>query len=325
MLSRVANAVYWIGRYIERAENVARFVDVNLQLMLDQADNGDGQWAPLVAITGDDKVFKERYGEPTEAKVRQFLTFDPDNPNSIASCMYRARENARSVREVISSEMWEQVNTTYLRVKDLGAREWEEDDPHGFYNAVKMASHMFAGIADSTMSHNEAWHFLRMGRLLERADKTSRIVDVKYFILLPRLEDVGTPIDTLQWLALLKSISAMEMYRKRYPRVTPNGVVEFLLLDRQFPRSLRYCLSRAETSMHQITGSPHGTFSNAAEQGLGRLVADFDYTRIDEVVTTGLHEYLDQFQVRLNKVGDAIYETYFALRPAGAVPVGFHG
>ena len=184
MLSRVADSIYWMGRYVERAENVARFVDVNLNLMLDAPTGVDQQWQPLVNITGDHEGFTKRYGEATQEKVIQFLTFDRENPNSILSCLRAARENARSVREIISSEMWLQLNQFYLMVNSAAVTTNGHETPHDFFTEVKLASHLFAGVTDSTMTHGEAWHFCQLGRKLERADKTSRILDVKYFILL---------------------------------------------------------------------------------------------------------------------------------------------
>ena len=193
MLSRVADSIYWMGRYVERAENVARFVDVNLNLMLDGPTGTDQQWKPVVNTTGDHEDFTKRYGEATEHKVIQFLTFDRDNPNSIISCLRGARENARSVREIISSEMWLQLNQFYLTVNSAVANGKGLDSPHHFFTQVKLSSHLFSGVTDATMTHNEAWHFCRLARKLERADKTSRILDVKYFILLRSAADVGTP------------------------------------------------------------------------------------------------------------------------------------
>ncbi len=318
MLSRVADAIYWMSRYVERAENVARFVDVNLNLMLDMPDPASRQWEPLVVVAGDSEPFRARYGQATEENVRHFMTFDRENPNSIVSCLYKARENARSVREAISSEMWEQLNTAYLVARDADAPRRASSDPSDFYNSIKTASHLFSGLTDTTMSHNEGWHFARLGRLIERADKTSRILDVKYFILLPTPDYVGTPYDALQWMALLKSASAFEMYRKRYRLIAPDKVVEFLALDRDFPRSMRYCLMRGEESLRAITGSPVGTFTNAAEQRLGRLRADLDYSGVAEIIRRGLHEFLDDFQHELNSVGDAVFQTFFALRPVEA-------
>jgi uncharacterized alpha-E superfamily protein len=302
-------------RYIERAENVARCIDVNLRLLLDQPIGTTEQWAPVVDTTGDRQFFQERHGEARRENVMAFLTFDTANPNSIFSCLRAARENARSVREVISSEMWEQINKFYLMVRDAAAAGHIPQDPYDFFTEIKLASHLYVGITDATMSHGEGWHFGRMGRLIERADKTSRLLDVKYFLLLPDIADVGTPIDDIPWTAVLKSASAFEMYRKRFGLIAPQHVADFLLLDREFPRSVHYCIVKAEESLHAISETPIGTFRNDAEQRLGRLRSELDYASIQEILAAGLHEFLDSFQAKLNRVGDAIFNTFFALRP----------
>jgi uncharacterized alpha-E superfamily protein len=317
MLSRVAESIYWIARNIERAENIARFIDVTLNVILDQPDGAAEPWQPLVSTTGDHKLFKERYGDPSSDNVIKFLTFDPEYPNSIISCLHNARENARSVRETISSEMWEQLNVFYYLVMDAAIRGETLDAPQDFFHEVKQASHLFNGISGATLSRNQAWHFYQLGQMLERADKTSRILDVKYFILLPSAKLVGTPIDDLQWQAVLRSVSGFEMYRKRYHKITPGRVVEFLVLDRAFPRAIQHCIESADHSLHAISGRPAGSFSNAAEQQLGQLKSELAYANVDEIIHGGLHQYLDSFQTRLNKVGDAIRETFFALEPVG--------
>ncbi|MCL1473838.1 alpha-E domain-containing protein [Argonema antarcticum] len=314
MLSRVADAIYWLNRYVERAENIARFINANVNLILDSPTGVAQQWEPLVLTTGDLPVFQDRYGEATAENVIQFLTFDRDNANSIISCLRSARENARSIREIISSEMWEQVNTFYFMVQDA-AEGQATFEPQDFFTEVKLASHLFAGVMDATMTHNEGWHFGQMGRFLERADKTARILDVKYFLLLPSVKDVGTTLDELQWMGLLRSASAYEMYRKCQHRITPTGVAEFLILDREFPRSIRFCLMQAERSLHQITGSSPGTWSNPAERSLGRLRSELDYLSIEEIVQMGLHECLNDLQQQIYGVGNNIFETFFALKP----------
>jgi uncharacterized alpha-E superfamily protein len=320
MLSRVADSILWMNRYIERAENVARFIDVNLNLMLDLPEELQiaNQWSPLVTTTGDHEIFEKKYGKATQENVIQFLAFDREYGSSITSCVSAARENARSVREVISSEMWEQVNKFYLQITDPGAVQQAADHPHEFFASVKNASHIFAGAAEATMSHNEGWHFGRLGMLMERADKTSRILDVKYFILLPQVEYVGTPYDNLQWSALLKSASALEMYRKRFHTITPSNVATFLILDREFPRAINRCVIEAEASLHAITGNPVGQFSNHAERRLGRLRSELAYAQIKEVIDGGLHEYLDDVQVKINDIGNAVYEDFLAPRPVGS-------
>jgi uncharacterized alpha-E superfamily protein len=303
-----------MGRYIERAENVARFVDVNLNLMLDSALVRDQQWQPLINTTGDHALFAERHGPPTAETVIRFLAFDLEYGNSILSCLRAARENARSVREIISSEMWEQVNRFYLFVRDAARDPKTPVGQQEFFLHVKEASHLFNGIAEATMTRNEAWHFLRLGRTLERADKTSRILDVKYFILLRSLADVGTPMDDIHWAAVLRSASAFEMYRKRHGRISPDGIVQFLLLDPEFPRAIRHNLNSARESLHAISGTPPDTFRTQPERYLGQLCSDLAYAQVREVVEGGLHEYLDQLQTKMNQVSQSIHDTFFARR-----------
>ena len=314
MLSRVADSIYWLNRYIERAENVARFVDVNLNLILDMPVGMAEQWEPLILTTGDLPGFQERYGTATADNVIQFLTFDPDYPNSILSCLRWARENARSTREIISSEMWEQINAFYLMVNEA-ALEHPQTTLPSFFTQVKLSSHRFAGIMDATMTHNEGWHFGQLGRLQERADKTARILDVKYFYLLPSAEWVGTSLDQIQWIALLKSASAYEMYRKSQRRIHPSSVVEFLVLNSEFPRSMHFCLRESQRSLHAISGQALGTWSNAAERTLGRLCAELGYLTVEDIIEIGLHEFLDQMQTRINELGEAIAQTFFGLKP----------
>jgi uncharacterized alpha-E superfamily protein len=322
MLSRVASSIYWLNRYIERAENYARFIEVNLNLSLDLPRGTAEQWEPLVATTGDHESFTARYGKATKGTVIQFLSSDAANPNSILSCLVAARENARSVREIISTDMWEQVNRFHLMVRDAVSRGLASQNLHAFLADVKANSHLFLGITDATMSHGEGWHFARLGRLLERADKTSRILDVKYFILLPTVAEVGTPFDIIQWSALLKSASALEMYCKQHGRISPNPVAEFLILNPNFPRAIRYCLIKAEDSLHAIAGSESDRHNNLAEQRLGRLRSEMDYIDMAEILSGGLHEFFDGFQLKLNRIDDAIYETFFALRPVEGVVTG---
>ncbi|MET0386085.1 MAG: alpha-E domain-containing protein, partial [Polyangiales bacterium] len=307
MLSRVADSMYWMSRYIERAENIARFVDVNTTLTMELGDAVHEQWGPLVAVTGDEADFREKYGAFTRANVMRFLTFDEDYPNSIVSCLSSARENARIVREYISTAMWEQLNRFYLMVNDrakLDAVPLESESD--FYSEIRAGAQLFVGVTDGTFSHGEGWHFARLGRMLERADKTSRILDVRYFLLLPQVADVGTPLDIVQWSALLRSASALNMYRAAHGRLQPNKIAEFLLLDPDFPRAVRHCCDAAESSLRSITGTAPRTFRNKAEQKLGRLRSELDYTSIDDVMNEGFHEFIDRLQIRLNEIGAAL-------------------
>ncbi len=314
MLSRVAESVYWMSRYVERAENVARFIGVNFQLTLDNPSASHQQWLPLVNTSGDHEDFARRFGAPTQENVLHFLITDPKNPNSILSCFRAARENARTVREIISSEMWLQLNKFYLLMNVAENDPRSLESPQELLDQVKLASHLFSGITDSTMTHGEAWHFNRLGRRLERADKTSRILDVKYFILLRSAEDIGTPFDDIQWAAVLRSASAFEMYRKRHGRIFPRKVVEFLLLDREFPRAIQYSLTGARDSLHAISGTPLGTFRHAPEKLAGQLCSELAFAEVDEIIDAGLHEYLDELQNCVNQIGAGIHETFFAFK-----------
>jgi uncharacterized alpha-E superfamily protein len=308
LLSRVADSLYWMARYMERAENVARLLEVNLHLQLDLPLDGN-QWQPIVETCGEAHVFQERYRVASEETVLSFLAKDRDYANSIVSCLFAARENARSVRDTISSEVWEHLNSVYLRVQKEYAKPASEFSPETFRD-LRLAGHMFQGITDATMSHNEAWHFVRLGRQMERADKTSRLLDVKYFMLLPNATRVGTPYDDLLWSAVLKSASGFEMYRQTRGKISPRNVVDFLVLDPDFPRSIRHSLARAVDSLEVITG---GAGCDATHL-LGALRRDLDGMDVDEMIHAGLHEYLDDFQIRLNEVGNQLHKDFFALR-----------
>lgn len=305
-----------MSRYLERAENTARFIEVNQNLTLETDTGGGPQWLPLIDTAGDRELFEELYPDATRDDVIRFLAFEPLNPNSIYSCLALARENARTIRENITTEMWEETNTLNHLVKHAASDRRVLRSPYQFLSRVKLASLTLIGITDATMSHGEPWHFVRMGRLIERADKTTRILDVKYYVLLPKAEAIGTPLDVVQWSALLKSASALEMYRKSHGRIAPSKVAHFLLLDRLFPRSVRYSLIGAEDSLHAITGTPVGTFTNRAEQLIGRLRSELDYTHVSDVIDSGMHEFIDGLQAKLNDAGGAIHETFFAVQPA---------
>jgi uncharacterized alpha-E superfamily protein len=201
-------------------------------------------------------------------------------------------------------------------VSAAAATQGDLRDPQELFASVKLGSQMFAGVTDATMTHGEGWHFSRLGRKLERADKTSRILDVKYFLLLPAAHDIGTTVDDVQWAAVLRSASAFEMYHKRHGRIAPPRIVEFLLLDREFPRAIHYCLGAARESVHAISGTPAGMFRSPIERVLGLLCSELAYAEIDDIIAGGLHEYLDELQTKMNQVGQHIRETFFAVAVA---------
>ena len=311
MLSRVANSIYWMSRYLERAENVARFIAVNVHLMLDMGLDADNtQWKPLVVTTGDDADFHKRYHNANEKNVIKFLTFDPKNMNSILSCIQYARENARTVREIISSEMWEQINDLYHYVQKH-SRKRHIVDLHTFYTHIRTYSHLITGLCENTMSHGEGWHFAQIGKMLERADKTARMLDVKYFLLLPNPEYVDSPYDAVQWGAVLKSANAFEMYRKHFHRVSYKDVTDFLIFDKEFPRSMTYCVQAAAGCLAQIANDRSSPLPAQIE--MTKLHKSLLSTSVETVLANGLHEFIDVFQFNLNIVDRAIHQSFFDL------------
>ncbi|TGN10887.1 alpha-E domain-containing protein [Leptospira ilyithenensis] len=320
MLSRVAESVFWMNRYIERAENYARFIDVNHQLSLDLNEDFPNQWMPLVYTTGDAEVFEKKYESPTPASVIQFMTFDDENPSSIYNCVQRARENARSIRENISTPMWEVLNEFYLFIKDYRKQYLEHPESRGeglslglseFLSYVRKSCQTFYGTSDSTISHDEVWSFSLLGRFLERADKTTRILDMKYFILLPSIQDVGSTLDLLQWMSLLKSTSAHEMYNRKYKKVHPIEIAEFLVLDPAFPRSIVFCLHEIEESLEKVSGNKEGLPRNLAQDAVTTYLNRLRSENVHSVFDKGLHEYLDDIQIELNRIGAKILERFF--------------
>src|SRR5450432_3082816 len=315
MLSRVADSLYWMSRYIERAENGARLLDVNLQLLLDIGNEAEAMqhWAPVIASLEETELFGSLYEKADGKSVTEFVTMQKENPNSIFSCLSQARENARTTREQISSEMWEQINRLYLFVKSDAAKKLVRTSPYEFFKRVIAGSHLFQGITDATMTHGEGWDFIRIGTLLERADSSSRILDVKYHILLPTGEDVGGNVDTIQWMAVLKSCSALEAYCKLYvSQVAPWKVAEFLITHPEFPRSIRHCVDSLDRTLHRISGVDESRYANEAERLSGPLRSDLDYVTIGEIFEIGLHEYLTAIQERLVEVSNAMYASYCA-------------
>ena len=351
MLSRVADAIYWASRYVERAENVARFIDVSLNLMLESSAHGERDWESLVHTTGDQEFFDKKYGKATPENVTQFLTFDDEYSSSILTSVSRARENARSVRDIISREMWQELNEFYLMVLQAARPGSQPEDLIDFCAKVKRAGIYFEGVTNATLSRGEAFHFAHLGRMLERADKTSRILDVKFFLLTPTpaqpqpqpstpaqsqsqsaaaapkptptppgspaptqsqsQSQNGSAVDHVGWSTLLNSASALQMYRQIWHVTSPEAVSAFLLLDRNFPRSILRCVRRAQESLHSISGAPLGSFESEGERLLGRLRSELDYAKMDEIMEQGLHQYIDALQGQLNEAGAAIQSQFF--------------
>ncbi|MDX1949178.1 MAG: alpha-E domain-containing protein [Rickettsiales bacterium] len=308
MLSRVAENLYWLSRYVERAENVSRIIDVNHHLMLDMPSGTlNEQWEPIIIALGEEESFKKKHSNFSKEKVIDFLTFDEENPNSIISAVNSARFNARTVRESISPEMWEELNNLYHNIKDYKEEYFDAEDHKELFDNIIKTSHLFVGTTDRTLMHDEGWHFIRLGRMLERADKTSRILDLKYFILLPSITDVNTPLDDIQWGALLKSASAFESYRRAYNHINYDSILKFLILEKDLPRSIRYCINGALRTINNISPEFKGNSFNS----LFNLSKELEHKKVDEIKFYGLHEYIDLIQQKLNDIGDGIYQDYF--------------
>ena len=316
MLSRVANCLYWMSRYIERAENTARLVDTNLQLLLDFRNLNEQRlaehWLPIVQATGDEEAFFKLHPQATAAAVTEFLVFQPENSNSLVQSICQARENARMVRDQITFELWEELNRLYLFVRSPRARDLWRSSPSEFFQEVKASSLHMIGITYATLLRNEGWYFLQAGKFLERADKTSRILDVRY----QTLPEKGMPTtisqaEALEWSAILRSCSALDSYKALYGAdVTPKSVAEFLLLNADFSRSILFSVNLLDQSLRHISGVPEGRFTNDAERLAGRLVSELRFSTIEEVFEQGLHNYLDVLQQKLNDIGNAAFQTY---------------
>jgi uncharacterized alpha-E superfamily protein len=310
MLSRVADSLYWINRYIERAENLSRFLEVSDAMALDCPPGSAEPWLPLIDASGDRELFDVLCPEGLPTDVVRFLVNHPENPSSIVNCIATARENARQIREVITTEMWEQLNDIYLTTLESD-RFWQQP-PQERLHEIRYACQLFYGITDATLSRDLSWHFSKLGRLVERAEKTSRFLDVKYFLLLPSPEEVGGVLDELQWISLLRSAGAYQMFRQSQQKaIAPKAVAAFLLLDPIFPRSVRYCLEGINKTLRVIRGNPVPGPPDDLECLSGQMLANWSYVRIDELIGRGLHEAIDQLQSELNTLHAQIEERYF--------------
>ena len=308
MLARAANNLYWMSRHIERAENTARMLDVTHRMsllpyrVLDEGQEWADPWALPLVITGRATEYYERYSEVTPANILHFMVLDAGNPSSIYSCIQSARENARSVRGVITSEMFQDLNDIWLNMRNVDYAHVESRGVSEFFDWVKLQSHQFRGITFGTMLRDEGYQFIRLGTFMERGDNTARILDVKYHTLLPSVADVGGAVDYYQWSALLRSVSAFDAYRKVYRNlITPMRVAELLILRDDVPRSLHAC-------MNDIQDILRGLADNSqleARRMAGEMHAKLHYGRTQQIFDVGLHEYLMDF---LDGIGDLAIE-----------------
>jgi len=312
MLSRTANNLFWMARYVERAENLARILDVTYRMSLMPQDTAVAQkeWFAPLNITGTLFPFSGRYSTVGAHDVLRYMVLDSSNPSSICSCANAARDNARAARGSITSEMWEVLNSTWLELQHVNESRLDTEGVSQFFDWVKERSHLFRGVTVGTALKDEAFQFNRMGIFLERADNTARILDVKYHVLLPSVDDVGGAVDYYQWAAVLRSVSAFESYRKVYRDVvTPLRVAELLILREDMPRSLHNCMNEAYEIL-KLLSTPQ---AREALRLAGDLWAHLHFGRIDVIFNHGLHEYLTDFLSRTAALGDEINRAYFTL------------
>ena len=315
MLSRTANNLYWMARYVERAENTARILEVTyrMSLMPQAPELVKQEWFAPLNITGTLFRFSGRYGEVHARDVLHYMVLDPDNPSSIYSCAREARENARAVRGSITAEMWEVLNATWLELQRIDESRLQGEPMVQFFDWVKERSHMFRGVTVGTALRDEAFRFNRLGTFLERADNTARILDVKYHVLLPSVGDVGGAVDYYQWAAVLQSVSGFESYRRVYRDViTPRRVAELMILREDMPRSLRACMREAYDMLSALA-TPQAA---EAVRLAGELHAELHFGRIEKIFAQGLHEYLTGFLSRTNLLGGEINRAFFPIGTA---------
>jgi uncharacterized alpha-E superfamily protein len=314
MLSRDADSVYWMARYIERAEHIARVLWVNSNLLVDVGDLAptlqDRQWESVMTIFH--AVQPEGVAGPAATWLPGYMTFSHDNPNSIINCLTRARENARGVRELISSEMWENLNALYWSLQgDEAPRQFEEthDD---FFRSIMNGSLMFQGLTDQTMAHDQRWLFAQLGKYLERITVTCRVIETKFDILRQAEGMLEAPLRNINWMAVLRSCCSIEAYRRIHVGdMDPLKVAAFLLLEADFPRSVRYAVHYAHDAISRIRTEINPPIIDNAERILGRLDTQLEYAEMSEILTEGLPAYLQRIQSQIGDAAMAVQKAYF--------------
>lgn len=315
MLSRTANHLYWMARYIERAENMARILDVtsNMAMVPNAALSEAALWQPALEISGNADDFKERFSDYTASNVIHFLAMDPENPSSIYSALYSARENARAVRVAMTSETWENINALWLEFSQFEGKDLALEGLREFCDWVKARSHLFRGVSFGTMLRDDAFQFLRLGTFIERADNTARLLDVKYHLLLPKEEEVGGGVDYYEWSAVLRSVSAFQAYQKVFnDTIQPWRVAELLVLRKDMPRSLHACFTEITVILETLTTGRHVECRRIA----GEINASLKYGRMDHIFQNGLHEFLTEFIECNNQLGAEIQNSFLNIHAA---------
>lgn len=304
MLSRVADNLYWMSRYVERAESLARLVEVRRDTRL---ETGFGIQSKKFWSSSLSALYAEEFFQADgRTEADEFILFAENWPNSIRNCIYFARENARMVRDQLSDEIWVELNNTYLFFQSGDAKKTFKQNPSHFSQRIIRFSLVFQGLVDATVHHDEGWRFISLGKYLERADQTSRILDT--------LSLIGSEPSRTDLIGALRTCSALSAYRKRFRgELSLRNVAEFLLFSQDFPRSMRFAIRRIDSYLHEISGVPSGNFSNEAERLIGSTLATVNFTDIATLMDKGLHQSIDELQTKLIEVGQRIFETYVLL------------
>ena len=312
MLSRTADHLYWMARYIERAENMARVLDVtySMSLVPNAAQSEAALWFPALEISGNVEVYEADYGEVNAANVIRYLSMDMNNSSSIYNTLRNARENARAVRVAMTSETWENINALWLEFDQFRDQDLAKNGLREFCDWVKARSHLFRGVCFGTMLRDDAFSFVRLGTFIERADNTARLLDVKYHLLLPEQEEVGGAVDYYEWSAVLRSVSAFQAYQKIFSdTIVPWRVAELLVLRRDMPRSLHACLDEITPILEQLSGIRQTECRRLA----GELHARLRFGKMQDIFQKGLHEFLSDFIDSNNLLGAEIQRAFLSI------------
>jgi uncharacterized alpha-E superfamily protein len=314
LLARYADCIFWLARYIERAENLARILDVNETFSRDS--KGGQNWRSIVQLNSDEERFFASHGTASAHSVVNFYVIDADNPTSIVSTIRYARENARTLRSLISTEMWVQLNVFYNRLVALGVADLAPGNLAPLFATVKEACQTHTGITEGTFFRDQGWYFYQIGRYIERADQTTRLLDIKYHLLLPSISDVGSPTDLSQWDALLRSAAGYHAYRRLHAgTTTPARVAGFLLLNPAFPRSVHHCMREVGRLLGEVKSRYALRHGNDAAEELDRLQAVLGTLDISAILGAGLHEFLDSIQRQLIAITRELSTAFFGYTP----------
>ena len=312
MLSRDADSMYWMARYVERAEHVARMLLINSNLLMDVGDLAphlqQRQWKSVLDVM---RVGEMPSGRDTIAtRIQQYMTFNAENPSSLLTCLTRARENARAIRESISAEMWESLNSLYWSISSDDAQGRFDESHDDFYRAIMTGSMLFQGLTDQTLAHDQRWLFAQLAKYFERIDVTARILETRFTIL--KSAELEATIRNIHWMSVLRSCCSIEAYRRNYSgEMDPHRIASFLILQRNFPRSVRFCVEKAHEAIAAIRSGIASRAIDPAERILGRLTAQLEYAEMNEILAEGIQRYLQNIQGSIADAAMAVQKTYF--------------